>query len=253
LWVKGATAVRVGCHGGTHRAPWLGGGGRPAVDARLPRARLGLGDQRERAGGRPPAGTAARTGEGGEGALWMRRRLRRAARRWERRDATVSETRRRGACDSDRVGRTMSGGGNAGHHRWCAAACTLNARSLGKGGAARRRQRVGRPLHRRRSRAPSPPRHPGVRVGGRRHNNNKQEERQRTGGRGGTVRPPPAGAKAGRLPRDPYGAWGGGAPTLQENLPGISRVLGTQNPGLTKEKTALKQASGTINAPAFPG
>ena len=43
------------------------------------------------------------------------------------------------------------------------------------------------------------------------------------------------------------------ASALQEKLPGISRVLGTQNLGLTKEKTTLKQASGTINTPDFPG
>jgi len=36
-------------------------------------------------------------------------------------------------------------------------------------------------------------------------------------------------------------------------VPGISWVSGIENPGLTKEKAAPKQAFGTINILDFPG
>jgi len=54
----------------------------------------------------------------------------------------------------------------------------------GAGGAARRRQWVGWRPHPRWPRATPPPRHPGLRVGGRRHENKKEREPANRGARG---------------------------------------------------------------------
>jgi len=189
--VGGATAVLVGCPGGVRRAPRRGGGGRPAVDARRPRVRRG--------GGQPPAardgdGSGRRGGGGGETPP-------------RRKTAGVTPATAT-ACHV----RDIKGGDNAGHRRWCAAACTQNAASVG--GRARRTAAsgsggahtpAGPALHRRRA-----TRAWGSVGGG---TKTKKKERLRTGGRGGTVRPPPAVVKAGEVPHDAKGARGGRALT----------------------------------------
>ena len=203
---SGATAVRVERHGGAGAAdPWStrggrargGGGGGPRGRAGGARPSRHGGAYRGGVGGRPPA---ARDGEGG-------------GRRGGESDGTPPLRKTGGVAPATATAcgaRDVKGGGDAGHRRWRAPACTQNAPSVGRGGAARRHQWVGRRPHRHRPHAPPPARHPGGGVGGRRHNNRNKEQRLRSGGPGGTVRPPPAGAKAGRLPRDANGTPGGG-------------------------------------------
>ena len=181
----------VGCPGGQRRAPRRGWGGRLAVDTRRPRVRRG--------GERPPA---ARDGDGG-------------GRRGRGSGGTPPRRKKGGVAPATATAgdvRDVKGGGDAGHRRWCAAACTENAPSVG-GGAPRAAASVsggartvaGPALHRRRA-----TRAWKSEVGG---TTTKTRERLRKDGRGGTVGPPPAGVKAGQVPRDAKGAQGGRAPT----------------------------------------